>query len=109
VGGSIASAAPVDALEALNGHTSEIANARAALLAARRKVGETGGSDAHATRHVGRAFTEFPEDHHSVDDLLDEIRRGRTHAKGRSLGAAGRIGMGLRNGVLRMSRGFRSI
>jgi predicted metal-dependent phosphoesterase TrpH len=109
VGRAVASTAPSDALEAINGHNSEITNARAALLAARRKLGETGGSDAHTVPHIGRAFTEFPEDHRSLDDLLDEVRRGRTRALGRSLGAGGRLRVGIRTSLLRVARGFRPI
>jgi predicted metal-dependent phosphoesterase TrpH len=109
VGRAVASVAKVDALEALNGHNSEIANARAALLAARRKVGETGGSDAHTIPHVGRAFTEFREDHPTLDDLLAEVRRGRTRALGRSLKAGERVRVAVRTGFLRVARGFRPI
>jgi predicted metal-dependent phosphoesterase TrpH len=109
VGRGIATRARSDAIEAMNGHNSEIANARAALLAARRHLGETGGSDAHTVPHVGRAFTEFREDHRSLDDLLDEIRRGRTRALGRSLGFGGRFRVTLRTSLLRIGRGFRPV
>ena len=109
VGRALATHAPADALESVNGHNSEIANARAALLAARRTLGETGGSDAHTVAHVGRAFTEFPEDHPNLDDLLEEVRKGRTRALGRSLRLGGRVRLAAWTALLRAGRGFRPI
>jgi len=109
VGRRVAESTPVPALEAMNGHTSEVANAKAGLVAARRHLGATGGSDAHALADLGRAFTEFPSDVQSVDDLLEAIRRGRTLAGGRSLGWPGRLRLSLRTGALRIARGFRPI
>jgi predicted metal-dependent phosphoesterase TrpH len=109
VGGRVAESASVSALEAKNGHTSEVRNAKAGLVAARRHLGSTGGSDAHALVDVGRAFTEFPPDIATVEDALDSIRRGRTEAGGESLRWAGRLWLGLRNGALLIRRGFRPI
>ena len=109
VGRALAETAKADALETTNGHNSEIANARAELLAARRGIASIGGSDAHDADGIGRAFTEFPEGASTLDEFLDHLRRGRVRAMGRSLNALGRFRLGLRTGVLRASRGFRPI
>ncbi len=98
-----------DGLEALNGRTAATANARCELLAARRGVAVTGGSDAHEPATVGRAYTIFPDDPETVEDLLEMIRHRRTDAGGRSLSAAGRIALAARNGLLRAARGFRPV
>jgi predicted metal-dependent phosphoesterase TrpH len=109
VGRRVAESVSVSALEAKNGHTSEVANAKAGLVAARRHLGATGGSDAHSLADLGRAFTEFPSEVESVDDLLESIRRGRTAAGGQSLGWPGRLRLALRTGALLVTRGFRPI
>jgi len=109
VGRRVAETVPVYALETKNGHTSEVANAKAGLVAARRHLGETGGSDAHSLADLGRAFTELPPDVTTVDDLLEAIRRARTEAGGFSLPWTGRLRLGLRTAALRVARGFRPI
>lgn len=109
VGRRIAESVSVSALETKNSHTSEVRNGKAGLVAARRHLGSTGGSDAHALRDLGRAFTEFPSDVATVADLLEAIRRGRTEATGESLPWAGRLRLGLRTGALLIRRGFRPI
>jgi predicted metal-dependent phosphoesterase TrpH len=109
VGRRVADSVMVSALETKNGHTSEVRNAKAGLVAARRHLGSTGGSDAHALADLGRAFTEFPADVATVNDLLEAIRRDRTAASGESLGWAGRLRLAFRTGALRLRRGFRPI
>ncbi|HZY71023.1 MAG TPA: CehA/McbA family metallohydrolase [Thermoplasmata archaeon] len=109
VGAALARRARVHAIESLNGHNSEVTNARAELIAAHRAIGTTGGSDAHDGLSVGRAFTEFPEEPGSVDEVLQSIRRSRIHGAGRSLAPGERFRLGLRTGLLRAARGFRPI
>jgi predicted metal-dependent phosphoesterase TrpH len=109
VGRRVAEAANVPALESRNGHNSEMTNLRAEHVAAKRSIGMTGGSDAHAPEEVGRAYTEFDPSIASVDDLLEAIRRGRTVAAGASMPWAGRLKLGIRTGLLLASRGFRPI
>ena len=109
VGRRVADRALADGVEAMNGHNAEIANARAELVAARRNLAATGGSDAHEVRDLGRAFTEFPADVASVDDLLAALRRRSVHGGGTSLSFARRIQLGVRTGLLRAARGFRAI
>jgi predicted metal-dependent phosphoesterase TrpH len=109
VGRRIATEAKVQGLEVRNGKNSELANTRAELLAARRSLAGTGGSDAHEPKLVGRAFTEFPNEVDSVGDLLDQIRKGQTMAAGASLSFGGRVRSSVRDGILSMVRGFRPV
>jgi len=108
-GRRLAETAPVAGIETTNGHTAAVANARAELVAARRRLAATGGSDAHDLADVGRAFTEFSAEATSVDDLLACLARGRTRSGGSSPTFGQRIRLGVRTGLLRAARGFRPI
>jgi predicted metal-dependent phosphoesterase TrpH len=109
IGRRLAERLKVPALETVNGHNSELANARAAVIAARRTLGETGGSDAHDVEGVGRAYTVFPEGVDRLEDLLEELRRRRTLSAGKSLGFGEMMRVAARTVALRAMRGFRSI
>ncbi|MCI4372606.1 MAG: CehA/McbA family metallohydrolase [Thermoplasmata archaeon] len=109
VGRRLAETAPVRVIEARNGHNSEVANAKAELVAAQRGLGMSGGSDVHALPELGRAFTYFPEEARSTDDLLEALRRGRTQPGGRSLALPGRLRVSFANGAKFLSRGLRPI
>jgi predicted metal-dependent phosphoesterase TrpH len=108
-GRTAADTARIDGIEAVNGHNGAVANARAELVAARRAVAATGGSDAHDGAGIGRAFTEFPSDVQSLEEVLKAMRTGRTVAGGRSLAFGERLRLSLRTGALRAARGFRPI
>ena len=97
------------ALETVNGHNSEVANARAALIAASRTLGETGGSDAHDAAGVGRGYTVFPEGVETVDQMLEELRRRHTRSGGVSLRFGEMARLAIRTVTLRVTRGFRPI
>ncbi|MCI4329439.1 MAG: CehA/McbA family metallohydrolase [Thermoplasmata archaeon] len=109
IGRRLAESLRVSALETVNGHNSELANARAAVIAARRTLGETGGSDAHDVAGVGRAYTVFPEGIETVDHLLEELRRRHTLSAGTSLRYGEMARLALRTIALRASRGFRPL
>ena len=109
VGRRVCESTPAAAIEGRNGHNAEIANLRAEDVAARRNLATTGGSDAHTLADLGRAFTNFDPAVASVDDLLEAIRTGRTAGDGRSMALGGRVRLGLRSGLLRIGRGFRSV
>jgi predicted metal-dependent phosphoesterase TrpH len=109
VGRSVAETASVPAIETRNGHNSEIANLRAEGVAAHRSLGMTGGSDAHSTADIGRAFTEFDPEPTSIDDVLEALRQGRVTANGMSLPWSARLRLSLRTGLLLAGRGFRPI
>jgi predicted metal-dependent phosphoesterase TrpH len=108
-GRAVAERAPVRGLEGRNGRSSEVANEKAELCAARRGLGTIGGSDAHEDASLGRAFTEFPTEIDSMDDLLEAIRGGKASPGGRSLAPVGRVWLALRTSALRAGRGFRPV
>ncbi|MCI4324766.1 MAG: CehA/McbA family metallohydrolase [Thermoplasmata archaeon] len=109
VGRRLAGSLKVPALETVNGHNSELANAHAAVIAARRTLGETGGSDAHDAAGVGRAYTVFPEGVERADELLEELRKRHTHSAGTSLPLAEMTRLAVRTLARRARRGFRPI
>lgn len=109
VGRTVTETARVGAIEVRNGHNSEIANLKAEAVATRRGLGLTGGSDVHELADLGRAFTEFPQEATSTDDLLESIRTAHTVPGGYSLAFSGRVRLGLRAGFLLLRRGFRPI
>ena len=101
--------ANVAAIETINGQNSGSANRAAERLAQDRRLGRTGGSDAHIVEGLGRAYTILEDAPASVDDLLEAIRRNRTRADGRSLTLSGRLRWSVRNTGLRVRRGFRAV
>jgi predicted metal-dependent phosphoesterase TrpH len=109
IGRKLADRISVPALETMNGHNPEIANARAELIAARRRLGSIGGSDVHELRDLGRAYTEFPRDVDSVDELLAALRAGHSRGAGTSLRIGARVRLAVRTTLLRATRGFRPI
>ncbi|MGP8071620.1 MAG: CehA/McbA family metallohydrolase [Thermoplasmata archaeon] len=109
VGRRVAESALVTGIEARNGHNSEVANAKAELIAARRELAATGGSDVHALVDLGRAYTSFPDEVATVDDLLEAIRRRQTIPEGRSMPWSGRVRLTVVNTAKYVRRGFRSM
>jgi predicted metal-dependent phosphoesterase TrpH len=60
-------------------------------LAERLGLPQTGGSDAHTPRTVGRAYTIFNSESRDVEGVLDALRDGRTQAEGRRVSLAERL------------------
>ncbi len=60
-------------------------------LAERLGLPQTGGSDAHTPRTVGRAYTIFESESRDVEGVLDALRGGRTRAEGRGVSLAERL------------------
>jgi predicted metal-dependent phosphoesterase TrpH len=109
VGGAIARTAVVPALEAINGHNGRRANSRAHSVATVRRLGTTGGSDAHGLADLGRAWTRFPDAVTTVEDVLRALGRGQGVGEGRSASAFERFAIGLRTVGLRLGRGLRPL
>jgi len=51
-------------------------NEKAIQVSRLRNLPSVGGSDCHKLEQVGRAFTEFKNHVHTVEDLIKKIRRG---------------------------------
>ena len=109
VGRRVAESVAATGIEARNGHNSEVSNLRAEVVAARRNLAATGGSDVHVLADLGRAFTGFPDEVSQLDDLLESIRRRRTVPGGLSLPWSRRLGVSISNAGKFVARGFRSV
>jgi predicted metal-dependent phosphoesterase TrpH len=96
---------PVMGIEVMNGRNPEIANARAGVVAAARRLAATGGSDAHESKSVGRCCTVCEGPASSVDEVLELLRQGRVHAEGKGQGLGGRFAISLANAGKRLARG----
>ena len=60
-------------------------------LAQRLGLPETGGSDAHTPRTVGRAYTVLESESRDVEGVLGALRDGKTQAEGRGVSLAERL------------------
>jgi predicted metal-dependent phosphoesterase TrpH len=67
----------IDAIETHNGKNSAEQNRQAFDAAQLRKLPSVGGSDCHNEEEVGRAFTVFENPVHSIEELIEEIKKGR--------------------------------
>ncbi|MEE9411015.1 MAG: PHP domain-containing protein [Candidatus Heimdallarchaeota archaeon] len=66
-------------------------NEKAKMWAKINNLSETGGSDAHRIRDIGMAHTVFDNKLETVDELIEEIRKGRTKIRGTNLSIAEKI------------------
>jgi predicted metal-dependent phosphoesterase TrpH len=74
----------IDAIETHNGLDSEDKNQKAIRAASMRNLPSIGGSDCHQKDQVGRAFTEFKNPIHTIDQLVEEIKKGNCKGTTRS-------------------------
>jgi predicted metal-dependent phosphoesterase TrpH len=65
-----------DALETHNGLNRESENQRAIQVARKKNLPSIGGSDCHNRAQVGAAFTVFENSAHTMDELVQEIKKG---------------------------------
>lgn len=79
----------VDAVEVLNGASSDLENLFAIVVAQRLGLKGTGGSDAHSHQGLGCYTTVFEEEVETEVDLLRQLKAGAFHCA-----------WGLRNGFL---------
>lgn len=70
----------VAALEAINGSLPDHLNAKAQEAAKKLSLPGVGGSDSHYAGHLGLVYTSFEGRISSMEDLLEELRKGRYHA-----------------------------
>ena len=71
----------IDATETHNGIDLENMNQKAIHAARIRNLPSIRGRDCHQKAQVGRAFTEFINPVHTIDELVQEIKKG--NCKGR--------------------------
>jgi PHP family Zn ribbon phosphoesterase len=72
----------LDAIEVLNGNSSDQENQAAYEAAQELHLPCTGGSDAHSKNSVGRYITEFEDDHINDEwELINALKRGRYQPK----------------------------
>jgi len=74
----------LDGIEGFNAAASIPANDMASKLASILKIPKTGGSDAHILSHIGNGLTYIDTSDHSVDGILEAIRKGKTTVQGRN-------------------------
>jgi hypothetical protein len=65
-----------DAIETHNGLNLGDMNQKAVHAAIIRNLPSLGGSDCHKKEQVGRAFTEFKNPVYTIQDLVEEIKKG---------------------------------
>lgn len=70
------------ALEVHNAQETVRSNQRAGTFANATQMGGTGGSDAHQVHDVGNGYTIFPGPVDTLDDLIAQLKRGKTHGGG---------------------------
>jgi predicted metal-dependent phosphoesterase TrpH len=98
-----------DAVEVANGRSKRSGNLAAGRLARRLGSAEVGGSDAHESPSIGRAYTEVPEDCRNQEDVIRAIIEGRCKAHGTGqpwylsfVSAVRNVARWLRRGLKRM-------
>lgn len=64
-----------DAIETHNGLSFEDENRKAIRATRIKNLPSIGGSDCHNKEQVGRAFTEFKNPVHTIDELIEEIKK----------------------------------
>ena len=79
-----------DAIEAQNGRGSAAENGFAEDLRQRLALPGVGGSDAHRQGQIGTAATWFQRRIASLEDLIEELRAGRTQAVALAAASSGR-------------------
>jgi len=72
-----------DAIEAMNGRSTDRDNERSKLLARKLGFPVTAGSDSHDIESIGSCYTVFPDECISAEDLVRSIIDGRTSVAGR--------------------------
>jgi hypothetical protein len=65
-----------DAIETHNGLNFEDENRKAIHATRIKNLPSIGGSDCHNKEQVGRTFTEFKNPVHTMDELIEEIKKG---------------------------------
>lgn len=105
--GALKGLAAIETYNARDGKKSS--NKRALQLADLNKLGGTGGSDSHQVFEVGNAYAVFRQPVEDVDDLLDQVGKGKTFGDGTPTPKLRLYRQNVKNAWLWARRGFRSI
>jgi len=81
IGGYVFEMDGFDAIETHNGLNSEDMDQKAIHTAHIKNLPSIGGSDCHNMKLVGQAFTEFKNPVRTIEELVEEIRRGNCRGK----------------------------
>jgi len=96
-----------DAVETANGRSKKAGNVAAKRLARSMGLPVVGGSDAHRSDAIGRAYTELPETCRDYHDVIEAIMDYRSRAFGNGQGSSRSASSGIAS-IMRWSRrGFR--
>jgi len=98
-----------DALEAINGRNTIDGNRKAIELAQRAHLPVIGGSDAHRPEKIGEGLTIFPDDCHTMEDLIKAILDGRTIVEGTGRGTRETLRYGSRSISQWLGRGMKRL
>lgn len=71
-----------EVIEVMNSRSLKKENIKAKKLAKELGCGRTGGSDSHSLTHLGNAYTKFENPSSNTDDILEQIKKGRTKGEG---------------------------
>jgi predicted metal-dependent phosphoesterase TrpH len=96
-----------DAVEVANGRSKRSGNLAAGKLAHGLGLVEVGGSDAHESRSIGRAYTEVPDDCRDHEDVIRAIIEGRCKAYGTGQTWYVSFASAVRNVARWLRRGFK--
>jgi predicted metal-dependent phosphoesterase TrpH len=69
-------------IEVMNSRSLKKENIKAMKLADELGCGKTGGSDCHSINHLGNAYTKFDNPSFDMEDILEDIIKGRTKGEG---------------------------
>ena len=109
LGEKISRGLKADAVEVVNGGSSNGDNRKAEALAAEMKLPGTGGSDGHELPHIGKAWTVFSEPVSSEEDVLEAVRKGRVSPGGAGATSSERAGLLIRSASKWAKRGFKRV
>ncbi len=98
-----------DGVEVINSRSLRLSNDRASRLATQMGVANTGGSDSHSLKTLGRAYTVFPESCTTAEDMVRAIRSNKTRGEGSSKPPLASLANSIRNVGRWLGRGFRRI
>ncbi|UCE74542.1 MAG: PHP domain-containing protein [Methanomassiliicoccales archaeon] len=73
-----------EVIETINSRSLKKENLKSGHLAKELGCGKTGGSDSHLLSHIGNAYTVIENPSFKTEDILEDIRRGKSKGEGTS-------------------------